>query len=54
MEEVFIKSVLPDEYKGLENTELERRISERKEHLNEQVIILGHHYQRKEIIKYSD
>ena len=45
---------LPDEYKSLSQEILDRRISEAKAKLGKRVIILGHHYQRDEIIKFAD
>lgn len=49
-----VKNILPDEYKRLDSSELEKRINEKKEQLKSKILILGHHYQRKEIINFSD
>lgn len=46
--------ILPEEYRRLEHSEIVRRISEKKEQHKEDMIILGHHYQRDEIIEFSD
>jgi quinolinate synthase len=49
-----VKNILPDKYRGLEQKELEDRIKEIKNRKNDDIIILGHHYQRKEVIRFSD
>jgi quinolinate synthase len=45
---------IPLFYAQLEGEELDRRISTAKAALGERLVILGHHYQRDEIIKYAD
>jgi quinolinate synthase len=45
---------IPLEYARLDGTELERRISRVKKKLGRSLVILGHHYQRDEIIKFAD
>ncbi len=45
---------LPERYLGLSDEELDRRIAEAKAALGRRVIILGHHYQRDEVIKFAD
>ena len=45
---------LPQEYLDAPGEELERRIAARKEQLGEQLCILGHHYQRDEIVRHAD
>ncbi|MDI9636757.1 quinolinate synthase NadA [Kamptonema cortianum] len=45
---------LPAEYAELSDVELFRRISAAKETLGEDLVILGHHYQRDEIIQFAD
>ena len=45
---------LPPEYASLGPAELDRRIRAAKAALGERLIILGHHYQRDEIIRYAD
>ncbi|MCL0101608.1 quinolinate synthase NadA [Dehalococcoidia bacterium] len=47
-------SHLPREYVGLADDELNSRILEAKNLLGEQLVVLGHHYQRDEIIQYAD
>ena len=49
-----VKDILPDEYRGLEQDKLENRIQEIKDRLKNNIVILGHHYQRKDIIHFSD
>jgi quinolinate synthase len=45
---------LGPEYVDLGDVELDRRITASKQRLGERVVILGHHYQRDEIIKFAD
>lgn len=45
--------ILPDTYRFIEEAEVHDRILRAKEKLGDSLIILGHHYQRAEIIKYS-
>src|SRR6185436_20791017 len=45
---------LPERYLGLSDEELDRRIAAAKAALGSRVIILGHHYQRDEVIKFAD
>ncbi len=45
---------LPDRYLGLSDEEMDRRISAAKAALGPRLIILGHHYQRDEVIKFAD
>jgi quinolinate synthase len=45
---------LPERYLGLPDEELDRRISDARAALGRRVIILGHHYQRDEVIKFAD
>jgi quinolinate synthase len=46
--------VIPTFYAEMDGEELDRRISAAKATLGERLVILGHHYQRDEIIKYAD
>jgi len=52
--EVLRTNALPQEYKQLSEQQLDRRIAEARAQLGDRVIILGHHYQRDEIIKFAD
>jgi quinolinate synthase len=45
---------LPERYLGLSDDELDRRIVAAKAALGSRLMILGHHYQRDEVIKFAD
>ena len=45
---------IPADYLHLTTDELDRRIHEAREKLGRRVTIIGHHYQREEVIKYAD
>jgi quinolinate synthase len=45
---------LPERYVGLGDDEMDRRITAAKRKLGRSVVILGHHYQRDEVIKFAD
>ena len=46
--------LLPDRYLGLVDTELKERIASAKAMLGDRVLLLGHHYQRDEVIEFAD
>ncbi len=46
--------VIPQTYAEMDGEELDRRIAAAREALGTRLVILGHHYQRDEIIKYAD
>jgi quinolinate synthase len=46
--------VIPDEYRGLEPDEIDARIAKVKKELGDKLTILGHYYQRDEVVKWSD
>src|SRR5690242_886972 len=46
--------VIPEFYAEMDGAELHRRISAAKAALGTRLVILGHHYQRDEIIQYAD
>lgn len=48
------QGVLPDEYKSASSEELHARIVRAKQTLGEDVVILGHFYQRDEIVQHAD
>jgi len=48
------QALLPSEYTEAESTDLDARIALRKKQLGEKLCILGHHYQRDEVIKFAD
>jgi quinolinate synthase len=45
---------LPERYLRLSDDEMDARIAEAKRTLGERVVILGHHYQRDDVIKFAD
>lgn len=49
-----MREMLPPEYLDLETKELERRIRAVKDALGKRVLILGHHYQKDEVIRFAD
>lgn len=48
------QDVIPQVYAEMDGEELRRRISAAKSELGERLVILGHHYQRDEIIQFAD
>jgi quinolinate synthase len=48
------RQALPERYLRLSDEELDRRIAAAKGALGRRVVILGHHYQRDEVIKFAD
>lgn len=49
-----IQQVLPEEYSTLSQDEMERRILAVKERLGKRLVILGHHYQKDDVLKFAD
>src|SRR3954449_7552972 len=45
---------LPERYVGLSDEEMDRRIAVARRALGSRLVILGHHYQRDEVIKFAD
>ena len=45
---------LPERYLGLSDAEMDRRIAAAKAKLGHRLVVLGHHYQRDEVIKFAD
>jgi len=45
---------LPERYVGLSDEEMDSRIAATKAKLGRRLVILGHHYQRDEVIKFAD
>jgi quinolinate synthase len=45
---------LPERYLGLSEEEMDLRIAAARAALGERLVILGHHYQRDEVIKFAD
>jgi quinolinate synthase len=48
------RQALPDRYVGLSDEEMDRRIAAARGTLGHRLVILGHHYQRDEVIKFAD
>lgn len=49
-----MNQLLPEEYRTMSSEELDARISRAKEKLQGKLVILGHHYQRDDVIQYAD
>ena len=45
---------LPEKYLGLSDAEMDARITAARAKLGRRLVILGHHYQRDEVIKFAD
>src|SRR5215207_10822724 len=45
---------LPERYLGLSDAEMDARIAAARRKLGKRLLILGHHYQRDEVIKFAD
>ena len=45
---------LPEQYLGLADAEMASRIATARAKLGNRLVILGHHYQRDEVIKFAD
>jgi quinolinate synthase len=48
------RQTLPEKYLGLSDAEMDARIAAARHALGERLVILGHHYQRDEVIKFAD
>src|ERR671919_1632446 len=53
-EHVSERQPLPERYLGLSDEEMDARIATAKARLGGRLVILGHHYQRDEVIKFAD
>src|SRR6188474_440901 len=53
-EHIFERQALPEKYLGLSDAEMEARITAARGKLGARLVILGHHYQRDEVIKFAD
>jgi quinolinate synthase len=53
-EHISERQPLPDKYLGLSDEEMDVRIAAAKATLGRRVVVLGHHYQRDEVIKFAD
>src|SRR2546425_6866040 len=50
----MLQTVLPERFSRFNDNEVDGRIRDAREALGERVVILGHHYQRDEVIKFAD
>ncbi len=48
------RQALPARYRGLDDEEMARRIADARATLGSRLLILGHHYQRDEVIRFAD
>jgi quinolinate synthase len=48
------RQALPEQYLRLSDDEMDARIAAAKRELGKRLVILGHHYQRDEVIKFAD
>ncbi len=53
-EHISERQPLPEKYLGLSDAEMEARIAAARARLGSRLVILGHHYQRDEVIKFAD
>jgi len=49
-----VQTEIPERYRGMSAPEIERRIAVAKATLGSRLVILGHHYQRDEVIRWAD
>ena len=50
----MLQTVLPERFSRFSDNELDTRIRNARQALGRRVVILGHHYQRDEVIKFAD
>src|SRR5918996_2849749 len=53
-EHISERQALPEKYLGLSDAEMDARIDGARRKLGSRLLILGHHYQRDEVIKFAD
>jgi quinolinate synthase len=53
-EHISERQPLPEKYLGLSDTEMDSRIAAARAKLGSRLVILGHHYQRDEVIRFAD
>ena len=53
-EHISERQPLPEKYLGLSDAEMDMRIAAARAQLGKRLVILGHHYQRDEVIKFAD
>ena len=49
-----ISNILPDSYRGLSDEEVASRILEVKRRMGDELCILGHYYQRDDVVRFAD
>src|ERR1041385_9558797 len=50
----MLQTILPERVTRLNDNELDDRIRQLRARLGRRLVILGHHYQRDEVIKFAD
>src|SRR5215211_4874227 len=53
-ESIGERQPLPEKYLRLSDDEMDERIAAAKRTLGDRLVVLGHHYQRDEVIKFAD
>ena len=53
-EHISERQALPEKYLGLSDAEMDARIAAARATLGNRLVILGHHYQRDEVIRFAD
>jgi quinolinate synthase len=53
-EHISERQALPEKYLGLSDADMDMRIAAARAELGNRLVILGHHYQRDEVIKFAD
>jgi quinolinate synthase len=53
-EHISERQPLPEKYLGLSDADMDSRITSARAKLGSRLVILGHHYQRDEVIKFAD
>ena len=53
-EHISERQSLPEKYLGLSDAEMDARIAAARKSLGDRLVILGHHYQRDEVIRFAD
>jgi quinolinate synthase len=53
-EHIAERQPLPEKYLGLSDAEMDARIAAARSKLGNRLVILGHHYQRDEVIRFAD
>lgn len=51
---LFSEVGLPDQYRLMERSDMEHKVTQIKQRLGQQLVILGHHYQKDEVFQFAD